>query len=163
MYVFQLFDYYGASGMCLLWFCLFECIALAWFYGADKFAGNIREMVGFSINPWFTFCWKYVSPVVTFGILSFSFITYKPIKYNNVYEYPWWGIAFGWFLALSSMIAIPVYMVYAFIVTPGKSFGEKWTLLTTSSPSEYVVSSRKANKKLGEEEASFPDIVMIPK
>ncbi|CAG2105849.1 unnamed protein product, partial [Medioppia subpectinata] len=32
MYVFQLFDYYGASGLCLLWFCFFESIVIGWIY-----------------------------------------------------------------------------------------------------------------------------------
>ena len=33
IYIFTLFDYYGASGICLLWLCLCECLAVGWIYG----------------------------------------------------------------------------------------------------------------------------------
>ncbi len=40
MYVFQLFDYYAASGVCLLWVAFFECIAVAWVYGEYRPSKN---------------------------------------------------------------------------------------------------------------------------
>lgn len=145
MYIFQLFDFYGASGMCLLWFCFFEAIVMGWIYGGSKFNENCKEMLGFKMNPWFVVSWKFCTPLVTFAIFTFSFVNYKPIKYNGIYEYPAWAIAFGWLLALSSMIAVPVYVIYAFLTTSG-SFREKWTTLTRSSPTPCQASKTARSK-----------------
>lgn len=46
------------------------------------------------------------------GTFAFSLIKYTPLKYNNEYVYPWWGHVIGWLLALSSMVCIPLWMVY---------------------------------------------------
>lgn len=36
MYVFQLFDFYSASGSALLWVSLFQSIAIGWIYGKQS-------------------------------------------------------------------------------------------------------------------------------
>uniref|UniRef100_A0AAR2ILI5 Transporter n=1 Tax=Pygocentrus nattereri TaxID=42514 RepID=A0AAR2ILI5_PYGNA len=112
MYVFQLFDYYSASGMTLLWQAFWECVVVAWVYGADKFMDDIARMIGYQPFPWMKWCWSFITPCVCMGIFLFHLLNYKPLTYNNVYVYPWWGEVIGWCLALSSMLCIPVSLVY---------------------------------------------------
>uniref|UniRef100_A0A3Q3RCM3 Transporter n=1 Tax=Monopterus albus TaxID=43700 RepID=A0A3Q3RCM3_MONAL len=111
MYVFQLFDYYAASGVCLLWVAFFECIAVAWVYGADNFYDGIEDMIGYRPNPWMKWSWTIITPVLCVGCFVFSLVKYKPLRYNKVYQYPDWAIGLGWCLALGSMICIPMVMV----------------------------------------------------
>ncbi|KAG1670247.1 Sodium- and chloride-dependent GABA transporter 2 [Nymphon striatum] len=119
IYVFELMNYYSASGVCLLWFCFFESIAVAWVYGADRFYGNIKEMIGYRPNPVLLFAWKYMTPACCTGIFLFSVIGFKRLTYNDIYVYPDWAVAIGWCMALSSMVCIPFYMIYAILTTEG--------------------------------------------
>ena len=116
MYVFQLFDYYGASGICLLWMCFFEAAVVAWFYGSKRFESNLTEMLGFRVCSGFIFCWKYLTPLITTGIFAFSVYKYEPVKYNGVYTYPDWAIMFGWSLAFCSILQVPLYVIYRLFI-----------------------------------------------
>lgn len=53
------------------------------------------------------------------GIFLFHLVNYKPLTYNNVYVYPWWGEVIGWCLALSSMLCIPVSLLYKLVRAKG--------------------------------------------
>ncbi|XP_069484687.1 sodium- and chloride-dependent betaine transporter [Ambystoma mexicanum] len=119
MYIFQLFDYYAASGTCLLFVAIFEAGCIAWVYGADRFYDNIEDMIGYRPWPIVKFCWQFVTPAICFGTFLFSLIKYTPLKYNNSYVYPPWGYAIGWLMAISSMICIPVYAIYILLKTKG--------------------------------------------
>ncbi|XP_053481628.1 sodium- and chloride-dependent creatine transporter 1 isoform X1 [Ictalurus furcatus] len=129
MYVFQLFDYYSASGMTLLWQAFWECVVVAWVYGADKFMDDIACMIGYRPFPWMKWCWSIFTPCVCMGIFVFNLVNYKPLTYNNVYVYPWWGEMIGWCMALSSMLCIPLNVAYKLIRAKG-SFKQRWESLT---------------------------------
>ncbi|XP_017158854.1 sodium- and chloride-dependent creatine transporter 1 [Poecilia reticulata] len=130
MYVFQLFDYYSASGMTLLWQAFWECIVVAWVYGADRFMDDVARMIGYRPFPWMKWCWSFITPCVCMGIFLFHLVNYKPLTYNTVYVYPWWGEVIGWCLALSSMLCIPVSLLYKFFRAKG-TVRERWAHLTS--------------------------------
>lgn len=130
MYIFQLFDYYSASGMTLLWQAFWECVVVAWVYGADRFMDDVARMIGYHPLPYMKWCWSYVTPVVCMGVFFFHVANYKRLVYNGVYVYPWWGEAIGWGLALSSMLCIPLTVLYKLLHCKG-SLPERWQHLTT--------------------------------
>lgn len=118
MYVFQLFDNYSASGLCLLALIFFECIAIAWSYGVNRFFDNLKSMIGYYPSVFFKFSWLISTPALSLGILLFSLVEFKPVQYLG-YSYPLWAHVVGGFMALSSVGIIPIYMVFKFISTPG--------------------------------------------
>ncbi|XP_036593338.1 sodium- and chloride-dependent taurine transporter [Trichosurus vulpecula] len=111
MYVFQLFDYYAASGVCLLWVAFFECIAISWVFGADRLYDRIEEMIGYRPSPWMKWSWCAITPILCVGCFIFSLVEHTPLTYNKEYVYPEWAIGLGWCLALSSMLCIPLMVV----------------------------------------------------
>ncbi|XP_066490542.1 sodium- and chloride-dependent betaine transporter-like [Tiliqua scincoides] len=145
MYIFQLFDYYAASGTCLLFLAIFEVICVGWIYGADRFYDNIEDMIGYRPWPLVKLCWLLLTPGVCLATFLFSLIRYTPLRYNNVYDYPQWGIAVGWLMALSSMICIPLYVVFILLRTKG-SLKQRLCQLTTAAedlpqPKKHLIGS----------------------
>ncbi|XP_035132191.2 sodium- and chloride-dependent GABA transporter 3 isoform X2 [Callithrix jacchus] len=132
MYIFQLFDSYAASGMCLLFVAIFECICIGWVYGSNRFYDNIEDMIGYQPLSLIKWCWKIVTPGICAGIFIFFLVKYKPLKYNNVYTYPAWGYGIGWLMALSSMLCIPLWICIKMWKTEG-TLPEKLQTLTTPS------------------------------
>jgi len=119
VYIFQLMDFYAASGMSLLWCVFFQTIAICWIFGAKKMYKCIELMVGFRINWYFFLCWILIAPAFMIFVFLFYFIKYTPIMYGNDYSYPKWGEALGFMISLSSMIWVPGYFVYYLLTTEG--------------------------------------------
>lgn len=64
MYVFQLFNSYACSNLVLLWLIFFECIAISWGFGANRFFDGIKDMIGYYPTRWFKFCWCIATPLI---------------------------------------------------------------------------------------------------
>ncbi|PNF35567.1 Sodium- and chloride-dependent GABA transporter 1 [Cryptotermes secundus] len=118
MYVFQILDSYAVSGFCLLFLIFFECIAISWAFGVNRFYDGIKDMIGYYPFMFWKLCWTITTPLICVGVFFFNIVQWTPIKYLD-YEYPWWSHVLGWLTALSSMLCIPGYMVYIWMKTPG--------------------------------------------
>ncbi|KAM3875312.1 sodium- and chloride-dependent GABA transporter 2-like [Diretmus argenteus] len=108
MYVFLLFDYYACNGVCILFLCAFESLAMGWIFGAENLNDVIEDMTGVRPNPFFKLCWLYLTPLVSLVSLVWSLVEYQPLTYNRWYVYPDWAYVIGWLLALSSILIVPV-------------------------------------------------------
>lgn len=135
MYVFQIFDYYTGSRIILL-VALFECIAIAWVYGIDRFYDDIADMLGFRLNRFFWICWLVLTPLFNISVFALSAYSYSELKYERPppfgeYVYPQWAIAVGWILAASSIVWVPIVFFWKLLFTESGNFVQRWRILTT--------------------------------
>jgi len=147
MYVFQVFDYYSASGMTLLWLAAWEAIAVSWIFGVDKYMKMLQDMVGYSPDEFLKWCWLVFTPMVSLGIMLFLMVSFVPLKYNS-YVYPKWATSFGLTLALSSMVCIPIGALHQFFTCEGRTLKEK--LINSIQPKygnhqHHLVNKTKTN------------------
>nr|XP_054487490.1 sodium- and chloride-dependent GABA transporter 2 isoform X1 [Agelaius phoeniceus] len=97
--------------------------------GAERFYDNIEDMIGYRPWPVIKYCWLFITPAVCMATFLFSLIKYTPLTYNKKYVYPWWGDTLGWLLALSSMVCIPLWVIYKLSTIKG-SLRERFRQLT---------------------------------
>lgn len=62
-----------------------------------------------------TFNCCYLSSQV---VLILSLINFTPLKLDS-YQYPGWAYTFGIFLSVSSLLPLPVWVIYVLTVAPG--------------------------------------------
>ncbi|UYV74338.1 hypothetical protein LAZ67_11003119 [Cordylochernes scorpioides] len=61
-YLVTLLDAYGTS-MSVLFVVFVESATVCWFYGAERFSEQIKEMLGDLPGIFWRICWTYISPV----------------------------------------------------------------------------------------------------
>uniref|UniRef100_A0A673BYG6 Transporter n=1 Tax=Sphaeramia orbicularis TaxID=375764 RepID=A0A673BYG6_9TELE len=119
LYVFQIYDHFSCSGASLLLLSIFQSLAIGWFYGAERFSANIRDMTGYNPLSVFRLCWKYLTPAVCTATFVFSLVRWSPLSLGKGLVAPAWATTLGWILTLSSVLLLPIWAIYAFVTTPG--------------------------------------------
>uniref|UniRef100_A0A8C2WUE0 Uncharacterized protein n=1 Tax=Cyclopterus lumpus TaxID=8103 RepID=A0A8C2WUE0_CYCLU len=115
VYLFQLIDYYGASGICIVFVSAVHCVAVGWAFGADRMCDAVQLMTGQRPSGYFKLCWRYFTPLIC---MVSSMERYKCI-HNEGYVYPGWAYGLGWAMALSSVAAVPIWAVVKICLTEG--------------------------------------------
>lgn len=136
IYVLTLLDKY-AAGTSILFGVLFEAIGVSWFYGVDRFSEDIERMTGFKPGIYWRLCWKFVSPTFLLLVVIASIVTSGELKYDD-YVFPRWSNVVGWFIALSSMLFVPIYAIYKFLTLPG-TFKERTAYCITPEYEHHLV------------------------
>jgi hypothetical protein len=54
-----------------------------------------------------------------FQVLFILSLVMAPVPQYSNYVYPEWSIAIGWLMVVSSLLCIPAYAIYKFLITPG--------------------------------------------
>ncbi|CAG0879032.1 unnamed protein product [Darwinula stevensoni] len=127
IYLFQVFDYYSASGLVLLFLCMLEAITIGWVYGSRKMSRDIHRMVGVTsawrraLDIWLRACFTLFTPLLSFAVLMFTIVEFGPLKMGE-YVFPAWGNGLGWFFILSSVLFVPGYFIYSVVRAPGNTF-----------------------------------------
>lgn len=116
-YFVAMFDDYSAT-LPLIIVVIFENVAVAWIYGADRFMDDIEEMVGH--RPWliYKYMWQYISILGMIGLLLASLIrmvikkpTYQSWDSEQALEvqreYPPWALAVLIGLIVLAFLPIP--------------------------------------------------------
>lgn len=106
IYILQIIDWYCAS-FSLMLISFTECVAISWIYGVERFYKDIELMIGHRPHKFWSYAWRFVTPVAILFIWLFSVVTLGPVTYGEK-AYPYWAVVFGWCLGVCSVIPIPL-------------------------------------------------------
>lgn len=117
VYLVNFLNVYG-PGLAILFVVFVEAAGVFWFYGVDRFSSDVEQMLGERPGIFWRVCWAYISPVFLLVIFVFSLLGIEDML-GEEYKYPDWSITLGWVLTLSSILCIPIYIIYKILITPG--------------------------------------------
>ncbi|XP_023018908.2 sodium-dependent serotonin transporter [Leptinotarsa decemlineata] len=126
VYLVNMLNIYG-PGLAILFVVFVEAAGVCWIYGTDNFARDIEKMIGHRPGLFWRICWKYISPIFILIIFVFSLLSHEQML-GTEYAYPEWSLKVGYVLTASSIMCIPLYIVYKFIITPGNCL-QRWKMM----------------------------------
>ncbi|CBY32711.1 unnamed protein product [Oikopleura dioica] len=120
IFLFNLYDTYSVSGICVLVVVISQSMAIAWLYGAKEFYEDLFEMFGHKMDPrrrpwiFFGLCWKWIIPIICGGVCFAQIWQVSKPRFelpSGTYEYPASGTSIAIFMTMSSIICIPAYAI----------------------------------------------------
>ena len=70
VYLFQMMDYYSASGMSMLFLVFFQTISINLIFGGNKFCVAVEQMLGKKPSRFLNICWVFLAHAVMLVIHS---------------------------------------------------------------------------------------------
>ncbi|XP_060591310.1 sodium- and chloride-dependent creatine transporter 1-like [Ruditapes philippinarum] len=141
VYLFRLIDFYCVSGLVLLAMVFFETVAIGWVFGADRFYDALEMMIGYRCGPWLKISWKFLAPLVINGIFWSQLVQFRPLTFDDTYEYPTGATVLGFIFTLSSISCVPIAAVY-YIATAKGSLKQRLQKVTTPLLKKHQVDPR---------------------
>ncbi|KAH8333629.1 hypothetical protein KR059_001591 [Drosophila kikkawai] len=113
MFILQLFDWYSSSlSVCVI--CMVEIFMVSWVYGIKNFMLDVEFMLGKRPSLYWKILWQWVTPLILIFMFITTIVFMRTITYNNI-KYPTWAIVLGWATCVTSVMFIPLYILYIII------------------------------------------------
>ncbi|PIK53171.1 putative sodium- and chloride-dependent glycine transporter 2-like [Apostichopus japonicus] len=105
----------SSASFAILLFAFLECVSISWIYGFRRFRNDIRSMIGDKMvdHPTFwgwIFQWSFVTPFILAIVMLVNFINWSDPTYNG--PYPIWARGIGWMISSSTLMWIPIFIIY---------------------------------------------------
>jgi hypothetical protein len=113
--LFQLMDDRSSNAILLMAFV--ELITISWFYGTERFFGNIMEMKFYIpkfMAAYWKVCWFLITPIIIGVVTILSWVSRSGDQFLG-YEYPPAVQAMGWgieLVSISIVIVIAIITIY---------------------------------------------------
>ncbi|XP_050739011.1 sodium- and chloride-dependent GABA transporter 1-like isoform X2 [Eriocheir sinensis] len=110
MYWLALVDWYSSSYTLIL-NCLCEIVVFGFIYGAGRTVRDLQMMTGERISYFWYGAWLVVTPLGIIFIFINTVVSNAPASYRGE-VLPDWAQGIGWLTAVTSMAAVPAYVIY---------------------------------------------------